>query len=657
MPIDDARPSRRERWKPARAFWKPERLADAIRSGALLALIGASLPLLVWEAIGRTTWLDPFLTQNHLGLRERNRIILWMGAGAEAFLVVAALLVFRRGPSDESLERARRTALVLSPVSLLCLILPLFRLAPWEKSALVLSCSISIVVLVFEQMLSGSLASVPEGVWQWFTRWVERVPARAARIARWIPLGLVVTGALAYGVLVTVLTIRYHDRLGTAAFDLGGYDNLFYDALEGHPLRCPVAVATGEDWSCLRVHAEFSTYFFLPFYALRPRAETLLCIQAFTVGLGAVPIYLIAEKRLPRVAALVLGGAYLLFAPAHAGNFYDFHFQPLASTLILWSFYFLDANKNVLFAIAFAVALGCREDMSLSFAIAGVLMVGTGYRPLAGVIVATLSVVYFGVMRFVVMPKFGGWWFQNMYKDLLPEGDASLLGVARTVVSNPLYTLGTLLKEEKLLHVLQIFLPLAFLPLRRPWLWLGFVPALLGTLLTTGYHPTTDTTFQYVFYWVPFIFVGAAVVLEGIRATRGALRQAAAVAAMALATLLASYHWGVVFQHETFASAWGHIDLGPLTPAEQLSLRDLRELGDMVPKEASFALTEQELPHFSNRFTVYALRDGANDADYVLFRTGSGDRRGAEETLASQKYDRIASKGEFVLLKKKSAPP
>jgi uncharacterized membrane protein len=202
--------------------------------------------------------------------------------------------------------------------------------------------------------------------------------------------------------------------------------------------------------------------------------------------------------------------------------------------------------------------------------------------------------------------------------------------------------------------VLQIFLPLAFLPLRRPWLWLGFVPAILGTILTTGYHPTTDTTFQYVFYWVPFIFAGAALVLEQIRERQGHTRHAAAVVAMVGATLLTSFHWGAVFQRETFASAWGRINLAPLTDAERQTLSDLREVGDMVPKDASLAVSEMETAHFSNRLTVYTLKLGVSDADYILYRTDSGGfgSNQATEALASGKYERVAERGKFALLKR-----
>ncbi len=630
-------------------FWTATRLAQAVRANALLATLGAALVLCVWEAVGFSTGLDPFLARNELGLAARHRLLLWMGGGAAASALVAgAFVVWRRSADD--LATVKRVALVLSPAAVLALILPLCRVPPWQNDPVLLGCAIAIVVLLFERAIAGSLQSLPDDVLAGVVFGSERFTARSRRLGR----AIVVVAALAYGVFVSVLTIRYHDRLGTAAFDLGGYDNLFYNALHGHPLRGTVAVPSGENWSSLHTHAELSIYLFLPLYALRPGPEALLCIQAFMVGLGAIPIYLIAARRLRPVAALVLALAYLLFPPVHSGNFYDFHFQPLGSTLVLWCFYFIDSKKDALFALAFVMAVGCREDVSISLAVAGMLMLATGHRPVAGLIIASISVVYFLVVRFVVMPMFGTWWFQEMYKDLLPAGDRSLFGVVKTVLSNPLFTLGTLLTREKLLHLLQIFLPLAFLPMRRAWLWFGFTPAILGTILTTGYHPTTDTTFQYVFYWVPFVFVGTAVVLQQIEHDHGRSRQAAALAALTLATLLASLHWGVVFQRATFASAWGRIDVGPLRPSEKQTLHDLLELGSLVPKDASIALSEREVPHFSTRLNVFTLRVAVGDADYILYRTDSGGG-GADQALkelATGAYERIGERGQFALLRR-----
>jgi uncharacterized membrane protein len=524
----------------------------------------------------------------------------------------------------------------------------------WEDDPLVLGCAIALVVLLFEPMTRRWLDAFPERAWVWIQARSASVQAATRGASRYLPPALVVAGFLGYGLLVSVLTIRYHDRLGTTAFDLGGYDNIFYNALKGHPLRGTIAVPEGGDWSNVRVHAEFSTFAFLPFYALAPCAETLLSLQAFVVGLGALPVYLFAARRLSRVEACILAAAYLLFAPAHAGNFYDFHFQPFGSTLILWCLYFLDARKNVPFVVLFLIALGCREDVSMSFAVVGALMLAAGYRPMAGFAISLVAGLYFVVIRFLVMPRFGGWGFAGMYKALLPAGDDSLFGAFKTVVSNPVYTLGTLLTKEKFFHVLAIFLPVAFLPLRRPALWVLFAPAVFLTVLTTGYHPTTDTTFQYVFYWVPFLFTGSAWVLERISAKRGVRFRAAAVSAMVLGTLLTSAHWGVVFQHATFASAWGRINLDPLTEAERQTLADLRTLGAMVPRDASVAAGETDLPHVSNRLTAYTLRIDPSNADYIIFRPDSrefGAVRASAEWKEG-KFERVAARGKYVLLKR-----
>jgi uncharacterized membrane protein len=645
------------RLRQALSFFAPKRAAQAVRSTVLLGTVGASLVLFVHNLAQRGARLDAFLAHNDLDLGVRNRLVGAIGtAWTLCFLASWGFLLWRR--TESALDAVRRLALLLCPLALLPIVSLLFRVHLWEDDPLLLGCAIALVVLLLEPVTRSWLDAMPERAWVWIRARSAAIPAATWGALRHVPLALVVAGFLGYGLLVSVLTIRYHDRLGTAAFDLGGYDNIFYNALKGRPLRGTIAVPEGGNWSNLRVHAEFSTFAFLPFYALAPRAETLLCLQAFVVGLGALPVYLFAARRLSRVEACLLAAAYLLFAPAHAGNFYDFHFQPLGATLILWCLYFLDTRKNVPFVILFLIALGCREDVSMSFAVVGALMLASGYRPAAGLAVTLVSGVYFVVMRFLVMPRFGSWGFAGMYKALLPAGDDSLLGAFKTVLSNPVYTLGTLLTKEKFFHVLAVFLPVAFLPLRRPALWILFAPAVFLTVLTTGYHPTTDTTFQYVFYWVPFLFTGSAWVLERISVERGARFRVAAVSAMVLGTLLTSAHWGVVFQRATFASAWGRINLEPLTDAERQTLADLRALGAMVPQDASVAAGETDLPHVSNRLTAYTLRIDPSDADYVIFRPDSrefGAVRASAEWREG-KFERVATRGKYVLLKKAGLP-
>jgi hypothetical protein len=74
----------------------------------------------------------------------------------------------------------------------------------------------------------------------------------------------------------------------------------------------------------------------------------------------------------------------------------------------------------------------------------------------------------------------------------------------------------------------------------------------------------------------------------------------------------------------------------------------------MVPKDASLAVSEMETAHFSNRLTVYTLKLGVSDADYILYRTDSGGfgSNQATEALASGRYERVAERGKFALLKR-----
>ena len=638
-------------------FWTAERAGQAARSGTLLAVIAASIALFVCEVVGWGRWLDGLVSSNTLPLSGRHQIFLAMaGSGMLSALVAWGWLLRRH--SQTALDGVRRLALFLSPLAALGLAAPFLRLNPWKDNPMTLGCGLAIVAYVLERTVTSALANVPDAVGELLgsiRQWVARL---CPRIWHALPVILVIAGVLGYTVLVSILTIRHHHLLGTAAFDLGGYENIFYNALHGRPMRCTVAVSSGENWSYMRSHADLSVYAFVPFYAILPRAETLLVIQAFMVGLGALPVYLLAARRLSRVTALLLAFAYLLFPAIHSGNFYDFHLQPLASTLILWCFYLLDTRRNIWFSLVFIVVLGCREDASISMAVAGILMVFAGFRPRLGGAVAGISVAYFLVIKFVVMPHFGPWWFADMYKDLLPKGDNGFFGVINTLVTNPLYSLNTLLTRDKVLHVLKIFLPLAFLPLRRVGLWFGFVPAILGTILTTGYHPTTDTTFQYIYYWVPFIFLFTIIVLKHGADHKGPRAHAAAMVALTFAMLAASYHWGAVFQRENFASAWGRINLAPLTEQDRKNLADLRALGSKIPRRASASMSEGEVPHFSNRMTIYTLRlAGHSGAEYILYKKDSGDAGAnqANEAMNTGRYQRVEERGNFVLLKRLDA--
>ena len=135
--------------------------------------------------------------------------------------------------------------------------------------------------------------------------------------------------------------------------------------------------------------------------------------------------------------------------------------QPIAMVFVLLVIDFVDERRYVLCGIAFAIALACREDISVGLAILGAFLALSGHRVRAGLVMAVVATVYFIVLRFIIMPSFGAWGFQDAYKELLPQGARNFGGIIATMISNPLFTLGTLLTAEKLRYALQILLPVA----------------------------------------------------------------------------------------------------------------------------------------------------------------------------------------------------
>ncbi|MFW5739571.1 MAG: DUF2079 domain-containing protein, partial [Myxococcota bacterium] len=444
-------------------------------------------------------------------------------------------------------------------------------------------------------------------------------------------------------------------RMETRGFDLGGYESLFYNALSGHPFRCPANVVPAEDWSSLRGHAELSMYVLLPLYAISPRAETLLIMQSTLLGLAAVPLYLLAARHTSRVTAVVIALCYLLFPSLHSVNLFDFHMQPVAIFFILWVAYFIDARRYVLLGIALPIALGCREDIGIGLTIGAVFLVFTGYRPVVGSIVALFSAAYFFTIRFYIMPLAGEWWFHDIYKGLFPKGQETYFGVAKTLVTNPVFVLGTLLTEAKLIHVLRILTPVAFVPMRRVHLWWLLLPGAFFTILTTGYKPTVTPTFQYVAHWIPYMFIAVALALASIAKTHGGLRTAPVVIAMAVASLAATYNWGAILQRNHVEAGWGKVNLEPLTDEETQRLAHLREIVALIPRDASVGASENVVPHVSNRVTAYTLRYAYESPDYILYQTGTGKfgANQASKELRAGRYVRVDKRGPFVLLERK----
>jgi uncharacterized membrane protein len=429
-----------------------------------------------------------------------------------------------------------------------------------------------------------------------------------------------------------------------------------FNALHWRPFRSTVAVPDG---SYLSNHAEYGMFLFVPIYALFPGPETLLVLQSSFIGFAAWPLYMFCSTQISRPASAALACAYLFYAPLHGPNFYDFHWMPMAMFFFLWLFYAIARRKVGWIVLLSIVICSMREDAAFGLIAAGLFLIVTRYWVRLGVYMTGLSAAWFLLVKFIIMPWAGPWWFADIYKDLVAQGEKGYGSIVRTILINPSYFLQTLATEEKLVYALHLFAPLALLPLRYPALLLLMLPGFFVTLMTTGYSPTVSIAFQYTTTWIPFLFAATALSLRQRAGALGAPARQAGVIALCAGVLCHSYVFGAILQHETFVGGFSRVFFS-LSPSEEQRYRDLASLAKRIPPNVSVAATETVIPHVSTRLDAYTLKLTAHDADYIFVyrhHLDSDTKRRIKDALKEHPYGLVASQGDFTLLAKDAQSP
>lgn len=614
---------------------------------ALMLLAGVSASLA--NLVATIAFVDrkAFYLQNKLDAPDRASLWLMMVAAAlTAVVVSSAVVAFTRGRAALAVVHLADR---ICPLILVGLFPSLFAYELWATRPLTFLLELAIVVLLAEWLLTRWFTGMPE---------LFRASARSLRFPRvghWLPLAIVIAAALAYAVIFSHYTLLHHRRFGTSAFDLGINVNWCYNALHGHPFRSTVLFGP-DGGNLLAGHAIFAMFIWLPFFAIQPGPEVFLIYQSAMCGLAAIPLYLFAKELLPKTAAVLIALGYLLYAPLHGPNFYDFHELPVALPFHFLLYYCIVKERYRFVPLLVLVIYAHREDMSIGLTILGLFLLLTGIRPRLGAALAIVSPLVFVAIKFVLMPMMGSWWFADIYKELQPAGSKGYGPVVQTLLVNPPFALGTLLKEEKLIYFLHLFTPIVFLPLRRALLAFLAIPGFFFTLMTTGYPPTISIAFHYTTHWIPYLFLASVLSLRLLRDRGGAPAQWGALCAFALGITAHSTTFGAVIQHDHFIGGFSRVVFEESDHDKKL-YADFMALARKIPQDASVAATEREVPHVAARKNCYTIRSGHGDADYLLLRAGESTDI-VQDALRRNKYGLVGRVDRtFFLLKKNFDSP
>jgi len=369
----------------------------------------------------------------------------------------------------------------------------------------------------------------------------------------------------AFTVLFGALAVLRHRAFGSGRFDLGNMTQAVWSTANGDFLS--VTDVHGDQISRLGSHFDPILALLAPLWWVWPSPELLLVVQAGAVAAGALPVFWLARAHLDSErAAAALALAYLLYPPVQWLTASDFHPVSLATSLLLFAWWFLDERQLLPFALFAAAALATKEHVGLTIAAMGVWY-GIRYRePRTGAVIAIAAGSVALLATLVVVPHFapaGVSAFESRYDAPALDG-------------------------RDLSYLAALFLPLGLLPLAAP---LALLPALpeLGLNLLSSTITQTSVKTHYAATAVPALL---AATVYGVARIGDRAGYVAALAALAGAIAL-----GPVGRID--------IDAGPHDAAARRALA-------VVPEGAPVSATNALGAHLSDRRRIFSfpiLRD------------------------------------------------
>jgi uncharacterized membrane protein len=345
-------------------------------------------------------------------------------------------------------------------------------------------------------------------------------------------------GAL-YFVTYSTLAVLRHRSYHSLGFDLGIFDQAFWNATQMRPFESTMSQALPVPHTLLGDHFSPIFWLILPFYYAYPHPETLLVIQTFCLALGAWPVYLLARFKLDRGFGVAWVAVYFLFLPVAYITLFDFHEIAFAVAPLGFALYFLEAGRKGWFLFSLAAAFLVKEEIGLvGVAFAAYLLLGKRDWKLGlGLLAGSLAV--FATIIQVVIPFFASGrsypYFISRYGDL----GGSPLAILRTLVTDPLRVLRAIFQVQKMFFLIGIFGPVLGLSAFAGWADILVLPT-LGYLLLSNYRPEYEFTSQYPAPLVPLVIGTAILAVSRIPAPR----RRALMAAVLVSSLAFSWAFG-----------------------------------------------------------------------------------------------------------------
>ncbi len=472
------------------------------------------------------------------------------------------------------------------------------------------------------------------------------------RVTVW-QVGLVGVIAL-YVTHFTALTLEIHHGLGTSSYDLGLYDQGVWLLSR---FDAPFVTLMGRN--LFGDHTSFILLTLVPLYWLFPAVGTLLFAQSLVIGLGAVPVFLYARRRLESEwMALVLATAYLLHPAVGWANLENFHPDAYLGFLVGMAIWAALERRWRTYVVFVVLSLLVKEDVSLIIVPLGIWVAVKRDRRI-GLLTIAGSLAFMAVAMLLVMRSLIGVPTRNAWR--VPFGGPG--GLLRTTFERPGDVVDHLRADGRPWYLWQMLTPFAWVFMRRPSVAaIGSLVLAVNVVSTFWYQ--YHVNYHYSLVVVPALALGTAYAI----AVLGARARTYAVAAVGVVALYCAYLWGPLPFSRNDIPHWA-----PNHPvAEQL-----RDIVDEIPGDAVVSTFHSAAPHLSHREAIYQfpnpfrvvlygpdtslegtrLEDRAEQVDYVLLPVARDPQMEADWDAIDDAFDLVEANASWELYRRDPDTP
>jgi uncharacterized membrane protein len=407
------------------------------------------------------------------------------------------------------------------------------------------------------------------------------------------PAVLVLSAVVAAWIVTfSVLAVRRHHGFWDIDFDMGIHDQSVWLLSEGR------GFLTVRGLQVFGHHASPGYFFLVPAYWLGAGPDFLNVLQVVVLGLGAVPLYLLArERRLPAWVAAVLGAVLLLHPVSQFYTWELFHPEVMAITPLLCAYLCAERRSWRWFAFWCVIAVSWKEDVALAVVMLGLLVAFRGNRKVGLATMAT-SLGWFLLWALVLFPAINDGHLQSENLYLTVGGSAG--GIVETFVTDPGEILSRVFSSESGDFAWHLALPFGLVaPLLAPVVLLIGLPQYLLDVISDAAFTRT-----YTFHYgaLPLVALALATV-EGIAFASRRFGKTVALAAPLL--VLSTAMFGTL--------AWGlspvgaEYDSGYWPPTHDPRIESKREAVALVPDDGVVSAVYGLVPQFSRRAEIYSF--------------------------------------------------